>query len=308
MNRRHFLGEIAFGSVILASHNRSPLLAAEPPGGLNIRFVGMMGFVERSDRSLMAALPGDPRMGHYAHASFLMARKGSPIAAALGLVPMRGVVAEAFDQELENGRPGEFVFRCLDHADMDIMSSDGRDAAVDNRATHLAQMNRIAPGKRVRGNLRQWSQATVSLQGGRLTNAAAHPDAGKVWTFGSYSQRLTDAVSYHSPTGRIRLGVGSEIRTFAASNREAAELWIVSAGAPRTEASDPRTLEHGAIVFEYLSDAAPITAYCAEAEGRAVSTELPCVTSSVASLAGGFAPAMPPWVELCFMAMFGLGR
>jgi hypothetical protein len=307
VNRRHFLGQVAFGSAVLASHLRSPLAASErPTGGLAVRFVGMMGFVERSDRSLMVALPGHPRMGHYLHASFLMARRGSSVASALGLMPMPGVVAGAFDQGLENTRPEDFVFRCLDHTDIDIVSAPG--VEVDNQATQMAHMDRIAPGKRLRGNLRQWAHATVSLQGGRLVDAAAHPDAGKIWTFGSYSQRLTDAVSYHSPQARIRLGSGHEVRAFVANERDVAELWIVSAAAPGSETSDPRTLEHGAIVFDYLSDASPVTAYCAEAEGRAIATELPCSAPRVASLTGGFARAMPPHVELCFMAIFGLGR
>jgi hypothetical protein len=306
VNRRHFLGQFAFGSAVLASHVRTPLTAAEHSGGLTVRFVGMMGFVERSDRSLLAALPGHPRVGHYAHASFLMAKRGSPIADALGLTRMPGVVAGAFDHNLANSNADEFVYRCLDHTDINIVSGDGSNV-VDNQANQLAQMSRIAPGTSLRSNLRQWSHATVSLQGGRLVNAAAHPDAGKVWTFGTYAQRLTDAATYQSPAASIRLGVGSELRTFAASDGQASELWVVSAAAPGSETSDPRTLEHGAVVFDYLSDATPITAFCAEAEGRAVSTELPCGAPSIASLSGGAARTMPPYVELCFMAIFGMG-
>jgi hypothetical protein len=306
VNRRHFLGQFAFGSAVLASHIHRPLAAPERSGGLTVRFVGMMGFVERSDQSLLAALPGHPRMAHYSHASFLMARKGSPVASALGLSPMPGVVAGAFDQSLATSRPENFVFRCLDHAEIEI--AERETVAVDNRATQLAQMHQIAPGKRLRSNLRQWSPAAIALYGGRLENAAAHPDAGKVWTFGSYSQRLTDAVTYHATHARLRFGIGTEVRSFTTTDRESAELWVVSAAAPRTELTDPRTLEHGAVVFEYLSDATPITAYCAEAEGRVVSTDLPCGAPSIASLSGGVATAMPPYVELCFMAIFGGSR
>jgi hypothetical protein len=307
VNRRHFLGQVAFGSAVLASHVRTPLTAAERSGGLTVRFVGMMGVVERTDRSLMVALPGHPRMDHYSHASFLMARRGSAIASALGLIPMPGVVAGAFDQELANSRPEDFAFRCLDHTDLEIASAQTGMVPVDNQATQLAQMDRIAPGKRLRGNLRQWSHASVSLQGGRLVDAAAHPDAGKVWTFGSYSQRLTDAVSYHSADARIRLGCGSEVRSFS-NGRQPADLWVVSAAAAGAEASDPKTLEHGALVFEYLSDATPVTAYCAEAEGRSVSTELPCASPRIASRSGGAAREMPPYTELCWMAFFGASR
>jgi len=303
VNRRHFLGQVAFGSAALAAHVRSPLKAAEPSSGLTVRFVGMMGFVERTDRSMLVALPGHHRMGHYLHAPFLMARRGSAVATALGLTPMPGVVAEAFDHNLAKTRPDEFVYRCLDGHDMDIASRVDS-VAVDNQATQMAQMNRIAPGKRLRRDLRQWAQVAITVQGGRLVDAAAHPDAGKVWTFGSYSQRLTDAVTYSSPVAAIRLGAGSELRSFAVSERDAAELWVISAAAMRKEFSDPRTLEHGAVAFEYLADATPITAYCAEAEGRDVFTELPCGTPVVASLAGSVARTAPPMSELCFEMLF----
>ena len=75
-------------------------------------------------------------------------------------------------------------------------------------------MNRIAPSKRVRGNVEKWASSTVSLRGGRIENSEGHPDAHKVWTFGSYKQRLTDAVNflrrgrhYHPPDERRRGGV-----------------------------------------------------------------------------------------------------
>ena len=45
-------------------------------------------------------------------------------------------------------------------------------------------MNRIAPGKRVRGNVEKWASTTVSLRGGRIDNSEGHPDADKVWAFG----------------------------------------------------------------------------------------------------------------------------
>ena len=69
--------------------------------------------------------------------------------------------------------------------------------AVTNHADEMALMNRIAPSKRVRGNVEKWASSTVSLRGGRIENSEGHPDAHKVWTFGSYKQRLTDAVNYY---------------------------------------------------------------------------------------------------------------
>jgi hypothetical protein len=308
VNRRHFLGQIAFGSAVVAAHARTPVHAASPPADLTVRFIGMMGFIERSDRSILTALPGHTRLGHYSHAPFLMARKGSAIASALELKPMPGVVAGAFDIELADERPEDFVYRCLNSTDLDVSAASRSSVAVDNRADQMAQMNRIAPGKRLRGNLRQWAEATVSLHGGQLVNAAAHPDAGKVWTFGDHSQRLTDAVNYVCPSGHIRLSEGAEVRTFEASGNEPSKLWVISAAAPRTEVSDPRRLEHGAVAFEYLADATPVIAYCPEAEGRVVTTSLPCGGPSVASLSGGVAREMPPFSELCYVTLFLLGR
>ena len=73
----------------------------------------------------------------------------------------------------------------------------------------MAHLHRIAPGKRVRGNVEKWASNTVSLRGGRIDNSAGHPDAGKVWRFGSYQQQLTDAVNYFSTEGTatIRLTI-----------------------------------------------------------------------------------------------------
>ena len=65
-----------------------------------------------------------------------------------------------------------------------------------NHADEMALMNRIAPNKRVRGNIEKWASSTVSLRGGRIENSEGHPDAHKVWTFGNYQQRMTDAVNY----------------------------------------------------------------------------------------------------------------
>jgi hypothetical protein len=266
--------------------------------GFSVKFVGMMGFVRRSDGSLLVALPGDHHLGQSSHVPFLMARSGSTVAAALGLTPMPGVVAGAFDQELANAPADGFVFRCLDGSDIEIVSSGG--VVVANEASQMAQMHRIAPGKRVRGDIRRWSQSTVTLLGGVLRNAAAHPDAGRVWSFGSYQQPLTDAVRYDVSAATVRLSSGAAVRTFAAGAADPAELWVVSAAGPRTEAGDPKRLDHASVLFNYFAAAEPITPYCPEAEGRVTfATELPC-SASLASSRGGAAMAAPPFVELCF--------
>jgi hypothetical protein len=216
---------------------------------------------------------------------------------------MPGVAAGAFDDRLVNEAPDAFVYRCLDGTDMEVATSGA--VEVDNQATQLAQMHRIAPGRPLRGNLRRWAHATVSLQGGRLSNGSAHPDAGKVFSFGSYEQSLTDAATYFASSAILRLASGAEVSTFAATDDDGGEMWVVSAAGPRMEVGDPKRLEHGHILFEYLDGASPVTAYCAEATGRiTMATELPCAPAALASRVGGATPAYPPMVELCYNAFF----
>lgn len=303
MNRRSFLGQVALGSAFLtAAHARTASAAAA--GGLHVKFVGMMGFVERSDRSLLVAVPGHPAFHHYMHVPFLMARAGSRIATALGMTHMPGVVGAAFDYELHRAGAGPFVFRCIDGADLDITTAAG--PAVDNQATYLAQMHRIAPGKRLRGNLQRWSLASVTLHGGQLHNAVGHPDAGRVFAFGEYRQPLTDAALYQAPAATIRLAAGREARSFTVGAGEREELWVVNAAADGPETQDPRRLEHGRVLFEYLVDATPVIATCSEAEGWVTpKTELPCAEGSSASIAGGAARVYPPFSEVCYNGFFG---
>jgi hypothetical protein len=298
VNRRHFVGQVVLGSAAFGfAHSR---LAATQGGGLSVNFVGMMYYVRRSDGSVLVAVPGSHPMGHHQHVPFLMARAGSPIASALGLVPMPGVVAGAFDNRLTDAPAGGFVFRCLEGIDVDIVAKDGTNV-VDHRATYLAQMNQIAPGKRLRNDLRRWSPATVTVHGGRLDNAAAHPDAGKIWTFGSHQQRLTDATLYSTSAASVRLHSGARVDSFVADGSAPADLWVVSSAGPRVDLPDPKRLEHSVMLFQFLSDATPVIPTCAEAEGRlTLATEIPCSSTTVASTHGGFTPAAPPFAELCY--------
>jgi hypothetical protein len=296
VDRRRFLGHVVLGSTV-ASLVHHPL-AARTVGGLRVKFVGMMGYVSRSDQSLLIALPGEPRMGQSSHVPFLMARTGSAVARALGLTAMPGVEAGAFDMELTDAPSEAFVFRCLDGADLEV-ASQTRTRKVDNRATQLAHMQAVAPGKRLRRNLRRWAQATVSLEGGILENSAAHPDAGKVWSFGDYKQHLTDATLYSNAYATVRLSAGSRVSTFAADSTEPADLWVVSSAGPRTDAPNPKRLAHGHLLFEYFADAEPVTPTCEEAEGRiTLATELPCA-STTASSRGHAAGMAPPFTDLC---------
>lgn len=295
MNRRRFLGQVVLGSTAASLVHRP--LTARTAGGLRIKFVGMMGYVTRSDQSLLIALPGESLMGQYTHVPFLMARAGSAVAKGLGLTAMPGVVAGAFDMELADAPADAFVFRCIDGADLEV-TSPYRSRKVDNRATQLAQMQAIVPGKRLRSNLRRWAQATVSIEGGILENSAAHPDAGKVWSFGDYKQQLTDATIYSIASATIRLTVGSRVLSFVADT-DIADLWVVSSAGPRTDVPNPKRLEHSHLLFEYFADAAPVTATCEEAEGRiTLATELPCA-STVASTTGHAARMAPPFTDLC---------
>jgi hypothetical protein len=265
---------------------------------LHVKFVGMMGYVSRSDQSMLVALPGQHPVGTYSHVGFLMARAGSAIGKALGLTPMPGVVAGAFDMTLADAASDGFVFRCLDGADLDVVSHDGS-PSVANRATQLAQMNLIAPGKRLRNNLRRWAQANVTLQGGALDNSAAHPDAGKVWSFGAFQQQLTDATLFRSAAATVRLSYGSRVSTFVAGLAQTAELWVVSAAGPRSDVPNPKRLEHGHVLFQYFADADPIVPTCEQAEGRVTfATEMPC-PSGVASTTRSAARMAPPFTDFC---------
>lgn len=296
MDRRKFLGQVLLGSAaITAASGR--LQAQAPAGGLVLHGVGMMGYVTRSDGSMLVAMPGPHSMGHHPHTPFLMASAGSPVAVALGLTAMPGVVAGAFDARLANAAADAFVFRCLEGSELEVTTGAVR---VDNQANQLAQMPSIAPGRRLRQDLRRWASANVLLHGGRLDNAAAHPDAGKVWSFGAYQQRLTDATCYTAASATLRLSSGRDVRTFQADAGSGAEVWVVSAAGPRTEPADPRRLTHGAALFQFFAEGEPIVATCDDATGRiTVPTEMPCA-SGVASAGVRAAATAPPFADLCY--------
>lgn len=297
MDRRAFIGRVGLGAAALCtSTSRSAAAATE---GLRVHFIGMMGFVGRTDGSFLVATPGQHPHAGVNHRPFLMARRGSRIAAALDMHPAIGVVPSAFDMRLSAERSDAFVYRCLENTSLDIVSGSG--SPVDNQSQQMVQMVKIAPGKRVRGDIERWAPTTASLRGGRLEDSAAHPDAGKIWSFGDFRQRLTDAVEFIGQRGTaVRLETGSEALTFE-SGGDAADLWMISAAAPSGGVKDPRVLQHSHVVFDYLVDAKPIVGRCAEATGREVpDTELPCVHPSSASLGLPSAEMrMPPFTDLC---------
>lgn len=307
MNRRQFVSRVSLGGAAACTTFR-PSLAAAPAGQVTLRFVGMMGFIERQDRSFLVATPGQHH--HMTHVPFLMARAGSPIAKALDFAPVPGVIPEAFDTTLVGTRPQDFVYRSLSNTSLDVVS--GTRAAVTNQATQLAQMDRIAPGKRVRGNVEKWATSTVSLRGGRLDNSAAHPDAGRVWTFGDYTQRLTDAVNYTSDAGdatSIRLTSARDAQTHVIRDGEQEDLWIFSAAALEDRGGSPTRIEHSDLVFDYLVDAKTVVAECPNATGRTIPpTEVPFLGPTSASMGVIASSSMiPPDSWLCWMAYFGFG-
>ena len=312
MNRRQFVSRVSLGAAAACTTIARPSLAASS-GQLNVRFVGMMTFVERADRSFLVATPGHHAFHHMTHTPFLMARKGSAVATALGMSAAPGVIPAAFDTRLIGTRPEDFVYRNLDNTSLDIVS--GANEAVVNKANEMALLNRIAPGKRVRGNVEKWASSTVSLRGGQIRNSSAHPDAGKVWAFGTYKQTLTDAVDFHNTAGAsttIRLTSAVEASSFTAGANEPTDRWVFSAAQPGEGIGSPTMLEHSEVLFDYLVDATPVVATCTNATGREVPhTEFPFPkpTSASNGLIGSEA-ATPPWTEFCFVAaiLFGSSK
>jgi hypothetical protein len=156
----------------------------------------------------------------------------------------------------------------------------------------------------------RWAYATISLRGGRISNSSAHPDAGKLWSFGNYQQLLTDAVNYHNLSGTkttIRLTSGVDVHTATVDASQPAELWVISSAAITDRLNDPMMLVHSQMLFEFLVDATPVLATCPTATGREVPpTELPFAVPTSAS-AGVIAGGAPPLVDFCIIADILLG-
>lgn len=307
MNRRDFVSRVALGAAGVCTSFAGTMHAAPRTGAFRFRFVGMMGFVERKDHSFLVATPGAT---HHvaAHVPFLMARKQSVFAKALAMVPVPGVIPAAFDTELEGSRASDFVYRSLDNTTVEVVT--GASDRVVNEADQMAQLHDVAPGKRVRGNLERWASSTISLRGGRLENSAAHPDAGKLWSFGSYRQPLTDAVNYrnlpNAPT-TIRLTSGVNVSTVTVGADEPSDLWMISSAALDSRMNSPMKLIHSELLFEYLVDATPVVAECPDATGREVPpTALPFTKPTSASMAT-VGMAAPPLTDFCFIACILLG-
>jgi hypothetical protein len=267
----------------------------------------MMGFVERTDGSFLVATPGHGLHTHVSHQPFLMARAGSRAARALGMTSAHGVVPGAFDMTLADANPNGFVYRCLDHTSLDVIC--GQTASVSNHSTQMARLDAIVPGARVRSNIEQWATSRISLRGGRIDDSAAHPDAGRVWSFGDYRQRLTDAVNFRGDgTTELRLTSGADARSLTVGDGESEEVWVISAARAR-EDSTPTRLDHSGVAFEFLSEGSPVMAECPDTSGREVpNTDLPCSHPTNASAAGIAAGrAWPPYSQLCYVIVIVTG-
>src|SRR5215207_5046380 len=142
MNRRDFVSRVTLGGAAVACTGRAKPVSAAGSGKVNVRFVGMMTFIERTDRSFLVATPGQHALHHMTHVPFLMARKDSTIAKALGMAPAPGVVPESFDTQLIGTDPGDFVYRNLDNTSIEIVA--GGDA-VENNSRQMAMLQKIAP-------------------------------------------------------------------------------------------------------------------------------------------------------------------
>lgn len=310
MNRRDFVNRVVLGGAAAAcTQFGTSAFAAPASGNFKFRFIGLMGFIERKDRSFLVATPGDGHL-HATHMPFLMSRKGSVLANAFGMVPVAGVVPAAFDTELEGARPSDFVYRSLENTTIEVIS--GIQDRVSNEASQMAHLHQIAPGKRLRGNVEKWASSTISLRGGRIENSAAHPDAGKVWSFGGHRQPVTDAVNYRNLPGastKIRITSGTEAQTITIDSSQTGELWMISSAAMNERMNNPTALVHSEVLFQFLVDAQPVIAKCPEAIGREVPpTNLPFVKPTTASMGIVAAEAtMPPWTDLCYICDILLG-
>ena len=90
---------------------------------------------------------------------------------------------------------------------------------------------------------------------------------------------------------------------------QANELWMISSAAMDSRMNNPMALVHSEVLFNFLVDAKPVLAECADATGREVpGTALPFVkpTSASAGLVASEA-AVPPFTDLCFIADILLG-
>ena len=206
MNRRQFVSRVSLGAAAACTTFAKPSLAAASgtSGRVNVRFVGMMTFVERSDRSFLVATPGQHAMDHMTHVPFLMARAGSAAAKALGMVRAPGVVPAAFDTELVNTNPDEFVYRNLDNTSIEVIAGQRR------RRDEPGVTDGPAPEDRA-GQARSRQHRTVGLDHRRPSRRQNR----KLSRASRRGQGLVVRRLFTAPHGRRQLPLGRSRRRFA---------------------------------------------------------------------------------------------
>ncbi len=116
--------------------------------------------------------------------------------------PAAGVVPAAFDTALIGTSPSDFVYRDLDNT---VTRHHGRhvDAVDQSRRRNGADEPHRAKqaGPRQRREMGVGDDVAARRHESKTPRAIRTRD--KVWTFGSYKQRLTDAVNFYD-AGRRR--------------------------------------------------------------------------------------------------------
>ena len=213
--------------------------------------------------------------------------------------------------------PTDFVYRYLDNTSLEIVSGtsdarhqpghrDGADAERSRRASACAATSRS--GRR--------PPCRFAAAGSRTP--PAHPDAGKVWSFGSYQPAADRCRELHERRRRrttIRLTSAADAQDVHGRRPgETADLWVIQRGDAGRAQRQP---DAGSSTARCCSTTSwtpqPVVAECPEATGREVpATELPFVQPDqrqhAASSASG--ATYPPLTDFCFIAalLFGSGK
>ena len=305
MNRRQFVSRVSLGAA--AACTPSPTHHSPPPpsGQVNVRFVGMMRFIERAG-SLVPGRHARTSIHHMTHTPFLMARAGSPIAKALKFAPVPGVIPAAFDTRLIGTRPEDFVFRTLNNTSLDIVSGTRGGRHQRGHADGADEPHRAGQA-RPRATSRSGPRPPSPCAAAGSRTPPDIPMPARCGRSAIYTQRLTDAVNYTSEAGAsttIRLTSARDAQTHVIPDGQRDDLWIFSAR-PSKRGQQPDRIEHSDLLFDYLVDAKPVVAECPNATGRTVPpTEVPFVGPTSASIGIVASATMaPPDSWLCWMAL-----
>ena len=231
MNRRAFVSRVTLGGVAAACTGFGrPAQAAPASKQVNVRFVGMMTFVERADRSFLVATPGRHHAPHDARA---VPDGTRGLADREGVRAWRRSPASSRRRSTPRSRarsPADFVYRNLEqHRARDHVriggrgrqrsQRDGAVATASRRASACAATSRSGPRQRSR-----------CVAAGSKTRRPSGCRQGVVVR--NYQQRLTDAVNYRNIDGAtttIRLTQRTDVRSVTIGAERSRELWVISA-------------------------------------------------------------------------------